>query len=58
MNDDSEKDWPEPEGSFGPPSQSLRRLAQYSPSAQGLIYSHPDREYSKLLQRMQIQNLK
>lgn len=58
MNNDSEKDWPEAEGSFGPPTRTLRSLEHYSPSAQGLVYSHPDREYSELLQRMQIQNLK
>lgn len=56
MTKKTEKDWPEAEGGFSPPTQILRSLTHCSPAAQSLIYSHPDREYSELLQRMQIRN--
>lgn len=58
MKNEPEKDWPEAEGHFSPPTETLRSLMNCSPSAQNLIYSHPDREYSDLMQRMQIQKLK
>lgn len=58
MKNEPKQDWPEAEGGFSPPTETLRNLMHYSPSAQNLIYSHPDREYSELMQRMQIQKLK
>lgn len=56
MNKNNDKDWPEAEGGFDKPTQALRSLEHCSPSAQSLIFTHPDREYSMLLQRMQIRD--
>lgn len=54
MEKNDDKDWPEAEGSFSPPTDILRKLSRYSPSSENLIYSHPDKEYSRLLQWNQI----
>lgn len=53
MNDDN-KDWPE--AGVNKPAVTLRSLQHCSPSAQSLIFTHPDKEYSMLLQRMQIRD--
>lgn len=50
MEKDNEKDWPEAEAGFSPPSDILRGLSQFSRSNDNLIYSHPDAEYRNLLQ--------
>lgn len=53
---DKTENWPEPEGGFNKPTQALRSLSHCSPSSQGLVFAHPDREYSMLLQRLQIKD--
>lgn len=50
MEKDDNKNWPEAEAGFSPPSDILRSLSRYSQSSENLMFSHPDAEYRQLLQ--------
>ncbi len=54
---ESQEDWPEPCEAFGHQTELLLGLQRLSRSLREQQFSHPDEEYRRLLQQIEIGNL-